>query len=986
MKILLYSDLEPASIPGFNKVHKALEAGNFTQADVRKVGDNLYRARLNRSDRLLFSLHSYNGEPYCLILEHIPNHAYEKSRFLSRDVAIDEDKIPLIADPEAVKPENLVYINTDNERFNLLDKIISFDESQESIYRLPPPLVIIGSAGSGKTALTLEKMKQATGDVLYVSLSPFLVQNARNLYYARGYDNEDQEVEFLSFREFLESLRIPAGREVTLRDFEGWFQRNKGNSKLKDPHKLFEEFRGVLTGPVVTAATESAWLSREEYLELGVKQSIFNEEERAGVYNLFERYLNFLKTEQLYDTNIVSHEYQSLAAPRYDFIVVDEVQDITNIQLLLILKALRNTASGTGSGNFILCGDSNQIVHPNFFSWSKVKSLFFEQRDLVGHSEIIRVLQSNYRNSPVVTQVANRILKLKHARFGSIDRESNYLVESIGEHRGRLQLLNDSDKIKKDLDSKTAKSTKFAVLVMHPEQKASASKWFNTPLVFSIQEAKGLEYDNIILYNFISDEEKAFRDISAGVDPAALDSDILNYARTKDKRDKSLEVYKFYINALYVALTRAVSNLYLVESNQKHPLIRLLALQHFSGQLEVDKQDSSLDEWQKEARKLELQGKQEQADDIRSRILKQQPVPWPVLDEKAFAELQQEALSGNNKKKRNLALKYAIVYYHRPTLNALIKTGIRAAVNPDTKAVDQLHRKHYMVYDLKNPGAVLRDTEKYGIDHRTVFNLTPLMVAARLGNAELIKSLMERGANPDNTGTNGLNALQMALETALFNEKYARNKLPAIYEKLEPDSLSIQAEGRLIKLDKRLMGLFTLNLMFAMFYRVLGEAMSRSEGFTAKDLAERVKVLPDAVLPERRKRQQYISSILSGNEVDRESPYNRKLFTRMKRGHYIINPLLKLRQGEEWISVHQLLKPENLGFKPEPDDEIQHIPPHLRKMWLEQNEHINQHRIKCLKHYGNQVQLHLEDEARRIKSLVTVTADTEKGIKDHEPA
>ncbi len=985
MKIVLYSDLEPARITGFSKVCKALEAGNFTQADVRKIGDNLYRARLNRSDRLLFSLHSYNGEPYCLILEHIQNHAYDKSRFLSRGTTIDENKIPVVTSPDTVKTDSLVYLNTNSDRFNLLDKIISFDEAQEAIYRLPPPLVIIGSAGSGKTALTLEKMKQATGDVLYVSLSPFLVQNARNLYYAHGYDNENQEVEFLSFREFLESLRVPAGREVTLRDFEGWFRRNKGNSKLKDPHKLFEEFRGVLTGPVVTAAEKSAWLSREEYLALGVKQSIFNEEERAAVYNLFERYLNFLKTEQLYDTNIVSHDYQPLAKPRYDFIVVDEVQDITNIQLLLILQTLRTGTSGKGTGNFLLCGDSNQIVHPNFFSWSKVKSLFFEQRDLTGHGEIIRVLQSNYRNSPVVTQAANRILKLKQARFGSIDKESNYLVDSIGEHRGRLQLLNDSDKIKRNLDSKTAKSTKFAVLVMHPEQKASASKWFKTPLVFSIQEAKGLEYDNIILYNFISDEEKAFREISAGVDPAALDSDNLNYARTKDKRDKSLEVYKFYINALYVALTRAVSNLYLVENNHKHPLIRLLDLQRFSGQLEVDKQDSSLDEWQKEARKLELQGKQEQADDIRNRILKQQPVPWPVLDEKAFAQLEQEALSGNNKKKRNLALEYAIIYYHRPTLNALIKKGIRAAAKPDAKAIEQLHRKHYMVYDLKNPGAVLRDTEKYGVDHRTIFNLTPLMVAARLGNAGLIDDLTERGANPDNTGTNGLNALQMALEIALFDEKYASKKLPAIYEKLKPDSLSVQAEGRLIKLDKRLMGLFILNLMFAMFYRVLGEAISRSEGFTAKDLAEQVKVLPDTVLPERRKRQQYISGILSGNEVNRDSPYNRKLFTRIKRGHYIINPLLKLRQGEEWISVHQLLKPENLGFKPESDDEIQHIPRHYRQTWLEQTERINQYRAECLQHFCNQIQTQLELEDRKIKQ--TMTVDTEATVvTDDQPA
>ena len=116
---------------------------------------------------------------------------------------------------------------------------------------------------------------------------PFLVQNSRNLYYANEYDNEDQEVEFLSFREFLESIHVPDGKEITLKHFERWFQRHKGNTGLKDPHKLFEEFRGVLTGPVVKEGSESPWLSRDEYLELGVKQSIFNEEERTTVYDLF---------------------------------------------------------------------------------------------------------------------------------------------------------------------------------------------------------------------------------------------------------------------------------------------------------------------------------------------------------------------------------------------------------------------------------------------------------------------------------------------------------------------------------------------------------------------------------------------------------------------------------------------------------------------------------------------------------------------------
>ena len=67
-----------------------------------------------------------------------------------------------------------------------------------SAYTLPPPCLVIGSAGSGKTVLVLEKMKEAPGEVLYVTRSPSLVHTARNLYYALEYANDDQDVSFLS--------------------------------------------------------------------------------------------------------------------------------------------------------------------------------------------------------------------------------------------------------------------------------------------------------------------------------------------------------------------------------------------------------------------------------------------------------------------------------------------------------------------------------------------------------------------------------------------------------------------------------------------------------------------------------------------------------------------------------------------------------------------------------------------------------------------
>ena len=205
----------------------------------------------------------------------------------------------------------------------------------------------------------------------------------------------------------------------------------------------------------------------------------------------------------MFDLSLVAQDWLPLASPRYDFIVIDEVQDLTPAQLLLVLRTLKVP---TG---FLLCGDSNQIVHPNFFAWSRVKTLFWRDEQLAARQQL-RVLRANFRNGEQVTRVANTLLKIKHRRFGSVDRETNFLVEAVGGEAGSVSLLADKDNVKRALDEQTRQSTSVAVLVLREEDKGEARRFFRTPLVFAIHEAKGLEYENILLFRFISDQRAAF--------------------------------------------------------------------------------------------------------------------------------------------------------------------------------------------------------------------------------------------------------------------------------------------------------------------------------------------------------------------------------------------------------------------------------------------------------------------------------------------
>ncbi len=735
-KIARYKDFsKEKNTPDLTKTIEFLQNGDFKSADSKKlVKSSYFRAKIDDTNRLIFTFLKEKEETYIALLEVILNHDYNKSKFLRdktvelEDFNFEEEKITEI------------LLNPKKE-LRYLDKFISFSDEQENILTLRPPLLIIGSAGSGKTSVAIEKLKELEGKVLYISLSQHLVDNSKSIC------GEKSNIDFYSFDSFLNNIEKQDKKEIDFNSFKIWALKNK----IRESEKYFEEFKGVLA-----ANYSSKYLLEDEYVSMGIKQSLFKKEERIKVYKSFINYLKYLEESHFYDANIVIFDLLEKIQKVYDFIIIDEVQDFTNKEIYFISQALKN------KNNIIFSGDSNQIIYSNFFSWSNLKTMLFDESKEIA----TKILTQNYRNSQEITNLSNKLLKIKQLRFGSIDKESNYLIDSTSTSNGKIYFHKATQKNMQELNKDTHNSINFAIIVFNESSKQKIKKIFKTALIFTVREAKGLEYENIILVNFISDNAQTFSDISKNISILDL-KEKLKYNRQKDKEDRELDAYKIYINSLYVAFTRAIKNLYIVEE-KSHNLLEILEV--FESEKEnIKVKEATKEEWLEEAKKLEKVGKVEQVEEIRRNFEPKKNIfikSKPIKVKLELEDYKKLVFEDNKATKSNKDKLFKLAKVEN-NLELIKKIGEKLNFKNAKIYLSNLGENSLKKAILNRDLSLLVNSIRSGanidfVDKDTGFTL--LMIASQLGYIEIARYLIKNGSDINLKGTNGATALILSSE------------------------------------------------------------------------------------------------------------------------------------------------------------------------------------------------------------------------------
>ena len=286
-----------------------------------------------------------------------------------------------------------------------------------------------------------------------------------------------------------------------------------------DPLLVWMEIKSFIKGSARALQSESGELSEEEYLSLGESMASNFPGIRPVVYELYKAYKFYrqfhrYEKQVLFDEcDLIHHLYKRLLQTRgpkwsiHNF-YVDEVQDFTQGELLTLLCCCNDQ-----NGLFFTGDTAQSIMRDVAFRFEDLRSQFHEFQKLLKQVTIpdIHILSINYRSHSGILEMAGSVLTLLKEYFpksldilpvdrGMFEGPSPVLVECCDEEDLKLLLASN-----KTVPSEIEFGHHQAIIVRTKESIEKLPSFLKQSIVLTVFEAKGLEFDDVLLYNFFTD-------------------------------------------------------------------------------------------------------------------------------------------------------------------------------------------------------------------------------------------------------------------------------------------------------------------------------------------------------------------------------------------------------------------------------------------------------------------------------------------------
>ena len=318
---------------------------------------------------------------------------------------------------------------------------------------------------------------------------------------------------------------------------------------------LQEEIEWIILGNNLKTYAEY-----KEFSRMGRKKQL-GPKQRLSVWRLFENIIKYLvENKKYYSSNRIQDALKKDKKERFDFVFVDEAQDLKPIELKLCAEVGKNFTSGK---NIFITADTNQSIYGVQRPWSKIS----DDIQVKGRTTVLR---NNYRNTK---EIWRALIGLANASTGK-DLET---LESVNnQYSGEIPTLIKYKNLEgiKDilnqeiLDSLKKEKTGSASIALLCQSGKGIDKYlnilsdwnprkmnsrnvnysYNGLKAMTMHAAKGLEFPIVII-----------GDIEKGEMPLEI----------KDFGDTEEEHIQKQIRLLFVACSRAKRKLIVLASEQR---------------------------------------------------------------------------------------------------------------------------------------------------------------------------------------------------------------------------------------------------------------------------------------------------------------------------------------------------------------------------------------------------------------------------------
>ena len=288
-----------------------------------------------------------------------------------------------------------------------------------------------------------------------------------------------------------------------------------------------------------------ALIPKEIYLKLDEQYCLYSSSQRELLYELTLRYQMFLSAEGKVDENDMARQFlnrlMNQKVPLFDFVIADEIQDLTEIQIYCLIRLARNR------NNLLFSGDINQTIRPTYFHTGRIESILKTSNTHLGF--IKHQLVKNYRSTKEVVDLANQVVTLRIQCLG-LNKKNDYYEIPIRGEQHPIYYFDAKHPLEMVKLIETGLNRHYvAIVVPDEEEKKNFERLTQQKgAVFTVEEIKGIEKDYIICYNVMTKYKTAWETI--------LNQDMMYQNQ-----------YRYYFNLLYVALTRARHHLCFIEED-----------------------------------------------------------------------------------------------------------------------------------------------------------------------------------------------------------------------------------------------------------------------------------------------------------------------------------------------------------------------------------------------------------------------------------